>query len=180
MPATKKNLRMKKLTDEQLENRYYKRVLGPGTILILREKHAHRHFRADTLEKFCAAALFVLRERWGPDGYWGKASKMAKEYEGYIEALEKPEVEVEQFKTMLPRGLHNSGIIRELEARWKKYHHQTAEYMLEVTMYRRIAEAVKKRDGFEAAQIILDRGDHEYEGYEFERLEDPLNEPEDE
>lgn len=173
MPETKVKFTMKPLRPSDGTKRYYDRRLGPGKIMVVREKHSTRYFKASTLREFCAAALFLLDERWGPDGYWGTADEQIKESEGYISKIPKPELTVEDLveKTGVSS---DSEVWRELTKQWKEYNRRLREYTNELDMYRRIKKAIEERNGLMAAQVLTDRGAHEYEEWAFEEVEAPL------
>lgn len=152
---------------------YYARRLESGTIMVVREKHSTRYFKASTLREFCAAALFLLDERWGAKGYWGTADEQIKEYEGCISAITKPELTIDQLfeKTGLSPA---SQVTLELARQWDEYNTRVQEYTWTLGGYRRIKAAIEGRNGLAAAQIMNDRQDHEYEGWQFEQIEAPL------
>lgn len=173
MPETKVKFQMKPLRPNERTKRHYAHRLGPGKIMVVREKHSTRYLKASTLREFCAAALFLLDERWGPDGYWGTADTQIKEYEGYIAKIPKPELTVEDLVEKTGASAE-SGIVIDLKGKWQEHRKLVRENTGELDMYRRIKKAVEERNGLMAAQVLIDRNGYEYESWDFERIEAPL------
>jgi len=173
MPETKTKFEMKPLRPSERTKKYYARVLIPGAIMVVREKHSTRHFKAGTLREFCAASLSLLDERWGPEGYWGSANENIQSYERYVAKVPKPELTVEDLieKT---GAAPDSGIVTDLKRKWEEHQRRVRENTNELDLHRRVKKAIEERDGLAAAQIMTDRRGYEYESWEFEQVEAPL------
>ncbi len=173
MTQTKTKFEMKALRPSDRAKKYYARVLSPGMIMVAREKHSTRYFKAGTLRDFCAAALLLLDERWGPYGYWGTADESIESYEKYIARHTPPELTVEELVEKTGAS-PDSGIVTDLKRKWKDHQRRVQQETGELDVYRRIKKAIEERDGLAAAQVLNDRRDHEYESWDFEKTESPL------
>jgi hypothetical protein len=173
MPNKQNPFVMAPLQPSDRAKRYYARILGPGKILVIHDKHGAIHFSAQTLEEFCAAALSLLDDRYGPDGYWGKIQEYIDEYQGYVNR-NPPEVTVEEMLEKMPQLSENSTAVQDLKKQWKEHNADIEGYKRELAEYEAIKKAIEERDGLAAAQVLNDRQGHEYERWSLETLRNPL------
>lgn len=140
---------MKKFLERRIQG------LFPG-VMVATEKHSTRYMNALTKEALFASALKLLKERYKA-GYW---------YFEPDEVTEKPAVPMEQAKA-LPEGALKNMALKEHEV------HKRAlqQYEYDKQLFQNIKDAVKANDGESALEILLSRGDYEYERVTLENLE---------
>jgi len=127
-------------------------------LLVLDEKHGDRYFLIPDRKTLEKVALFVVTERF-KQGYWYNDPRKYKP---------EPLVMTEAALDSLPEA------IRE-DARKKITDRKKAlrEWQREMDRYEEIETAVSEHDGGRALAVLIDRQDHEYEGWRIEKFETP-------
>lgn len=138
----------------------------PGRILIFKEKHCTRYFDASTKKKIEAAALKLLKERTNLKyGYIRKPDSKPYFYPKDIEVT--LTLTDEQIAAIPTEDLRKQATDYRASARRAVREHQQ-----EIETWQRVQQALKSKDGAAAWEILEAREDHEYEGFEFDSLED--------
>ena len=141
-------------------SRYLKRALDGmkwPQVLVFHEKHAPVYYLIDGVEALGAAFVEVLKQRLDP-----KYGYIAKPDVGPYGL--KPEL-TQQAAEALPSPYREQAIaVRHTNAS------RRAEHAEEIERYCVAKKAAKDGDGMAAYQVLSDRKDYEYEGFEFVTL----------
>jgi len=154
---------------------YYPRSQSFPAILKFTEKHSDRLFLINSAEDFQKACLKIALERV-KDGYWYPSSdELKKERDRAVnsvsiegaelyESLTKEELEA------LPEAIRTKA--EELLLKLKRKRAAVERHYAQELETAELAESLlKKPDPQIAADLIADRRDYQYEGYELENFE---------
>jgi hypothetical protein len=125
-------------------------------IMVADEKHVTRYLRASTQAELEASALKLLTERHA-DGYW---------YVAPDEPTFKASTTLEQAQA-LPEGPIRVAALGE-HAKMKR---GLIQYEQDLADYKKIIDAVERKDGKLAWECLRARRDYEYENVKLEELE---------
>lgn len=160
------------------------------TIVIFKEKHCERYFDASTDEARLKAFYSILKERFN-EGYWyHKPESVEKEMSRYLNDGDDQYLEItDEVLVTLPQAIQDKvATIRGRKARLEQRYKQDMKLyqMIENVVSVPFEEAMKLtnsrpsrlKPGTEIVTYVLDaimqiRGDYEYEGFDFETLEEP-------
>ena len=155
---------------EQLP-RYFQRLFSgkdkdreSRRIIVVREKHGDRYFKADTLEAACQAALHLLRERYGPGGDYGHVDDFIAEFEE--DQITKPDIEKDQISSIQSETLR-----KQAEEMWETYERRKSQNDEYLRMMKHVQKARVENDQIRALYAFWLLRDGEYEGWDFEYLE---------
>lgn len=129
-------------------------VVDRPMLVVLREKHGDGYYLVRDLDELHRTALGILRGRHEQD-IW------------YFEPREPKKPEVGDPEE-LPKALR--GVARE---KLRFYEQEQARYEEEKDWFNRMSRALVLLDGRAAWELLQERADHEYEGIDLERFEDP-------
>lgn len=125
-------------------------------VLVLKDKHENEYFLISDADALWRAALVILEIRLEQEYITAPTPPLFEE--------EVPDDIIEKLpETMRKKALANK---KDNEGRAKRY-------ALYVEIWANVEKALAEKDGCLAYQILSDRKDHEYEGFEFVRLKVP-------
>ncbi len=124
-------------------------------ILIFKEKHGDRHFRAADLQEYLKVCLFIVRERIEEEWY----------HTIDAEDVVVPELSKAQLTSMKDGVIKRAG----LEA-WDIYERESLE-LKDNEIIKKLIKKVESNDGWAAAEILDNNANGEYEGFEQVELE---------
>lgn len=132
-------------------------IVSVPSLLVFKEKHGERYFHVADDDAVYRVALHVLIGRQ-KEGYWyGAPTRVPKPPDVTAEGVEQ-----------LPESLR--GPARRMLLTYKK---ELAEFTARTEEYARIQGAITDRNGKDAWDILMARGDYEYEGFSLEHYETP-------
>jgi len=129
-----------------------------GRLIVFREKHGDRIFRVETDEKLWAVALKVLKERDAED-YW-------------YEEPEVPEKPTSLLLTNEQIATLSEGARDVVKQDQEQYERNLREHRTNMARYQRLRQAIDLGDGRLALRVLGERKDYEYEGWDFEYLDE--------
>lgn len=138
-------------------------------LLILKDKHSTSHYLCKDQEALGLACLSILKQRLDPRyGYLQHPGPESEIY-GLKEELTK------EAAGALPEPYRKQALgVIAANAKLRR------EWAEAVAQYENAKQAVKQKDGMLAYQILFDRRDYEYEGFDIEAPIIPGEEDEDE
>ncbi len=152
--------------------RYLSQVAEKNCLLVFHEKPGDRYFRANTIKNITKAALKILKERvkytnWfcSPEKYYGECEM--KEILNADNRMKELSEQLDQIKSF-----NNSNLIAVIEEEISELNDLVKEYEKVKNQWEDVKKAIKENDGFLAFDILSDRIRHEYEGFEFESLDE--------
>jgi len=132
-------------------------MLPVKSIIIFQEKYGDRYFDASTSESTNAACLVILKERF--NSHWYDYSRQEPSDKNILSEEQIAQLPTENLKT------------QELSKR-KDYLRELRYYQNEINFYERAKITVETNNPKTAYQLLLERNDGEYEGFEIENLEE--------
>lgn len=138
----------------------YRKPIERPSVLILKDKHCTRVFRAGSEEELYASALKILKERSTGDYAYITDPREDGSYG------KEPEVSREQIAALPKGGLRTAG-----EEQWKQYDLEQGYYKKECESWDLAQKALAEKDGKAAFAVLRRRRDYEYEGFDITELE---------
>ena len=165
--SKKKSKKYPPMSASEWWTRWLKRLCGPGTILVFKEKHRNRYFLADTVERTAEAFRSVLVDRYGPEGWWGSAKQFKREAQEHLEDLEVPEIPEKDID-----GIKYDSVKKQAREAWEDFRKKQKEYEVQIRLWGLVIEAVKKgADALLAVEVASSMQHYEYEGFDWEQLD---------